>query len=199
MKATNCDISHPLAFFAEWLRAPLRTAAVLPSGTQLAQRMLQSLPTGRPRIIELGSGTGVFTKAMLRRGVQAEDMFAVELNPRFHRLLSTNFPTIRCALGDACALPVLAEEYLRQGLADVVMSGLGLRSMSVDTRFRIIGAAFACLKPGGCFVQFTYGRRFPLPLTRLKQLGLRARLVGRAWFNVPPANVYALERVADRP
>ena len=46
-------------FFREFVRAPLRTASVLPSSSTLALRMLDPLRSrSRPVLVELGPGTG---------------------------------------------------------------------------------------------------------------------------------------------
>ena len=40
-----------------------------PSSRQLAKLMIEQLPDGAQHIIELGGGTGVFTRALIERGV----------------------------------------------------------------------------------------------------------------------------------
>jgi hypothetical protein len=43
------------ALFRQWLRDPVRTASVMPSSRELAAAMLEELPPGTQRVIELGA------------------------------------------------------------------------------------------------------------------------------------------------
>ena len=47
---------------------------------------------------------------------------------------------------------------------------------------------------GGCFYQFTYGPRCPVPRATLDRLDLVAERIGFAWLNIPPASVYRIRR-----
>mgnify|MGYP005750611619 CR=1 FL=1 len=183
-------------FFRQWLRNPLATAAISPSGAQLARLMLAELPAGTRRVIELGGGTGVFTAALLKHGIAPSDLMVVELNEELHQHLQQRFPEAHVCCGDARELPSLAAQcgFGDDGLADAVVSGLGLLSMSRSTQQGIVGSAFECMGGDGRFVQFTYGPTCPVPKDVLRALGLSARRAGIALWNVPPATVYVIER-----
>jgi phospholipid N-methyltransferase len=71
--------------------------------------------------------------------------------------------------------------------------------MPVPVRRAILKASFEALRPGGRFVQFTYGPTVPVPPSVLAELGLHARSAGFVVRNVPPARIWVFERVADRP
>jgi len=184
-------------FFRQWLRNPLATAAISPSGAQLARLMLAELPAGTRRVIELGGGTGVFTAALINHGIAFDDLMVVELNEELHQHLLRRFPQAHVACGDARELPSLAARcgFADAGPADAVVSGLGLLSMSRATQSAIVEAAFECIRPDGRFIQFTYGPTCPVPRDLLRALGLRARRAGIALWNVPPATVYVFERI----
>lgn len=185
-------------FFRQWLRNPLATAAISPSGAQLARLMLAELPTGARRVIELGGGTGVFTAAMLVHGIAAEDLMVVELNEELHQHLLRRFPEVRVVCGDARELPELAQRcgFADGGRADAVVSGLGLLSMNRSTQQAIVGAAFEAMGEGGRFIQFTYGPTCPVPREVQRALKLQVRRAGIALWNVPPATVYVFSRAA---
>ena len=72
-------------FFRQWLKNPLAIAALSPSSRILAREMINQLPEHAGRVIELGGGTGVFTRALLERGVAPEDLLVVELNTELHK------------------------------------------------------------------------------------------------------------------
>jgi len=183
-------------FFRQWLKNPLRMAAFSPSGRQLARQMVAELPTGAKRVVELGGGTGVFTRAMIQHGIAPRDLLVLELNDELYAHLREGFPGAHVVHGNASELQKLAERdgYLRDGLADAAISGLGLLSMARATQKAILESTFNVLKPNGRLIQFTYGPSSPVPRELLTELGLQVRRGGFAWWNVPPASVYVYTR-----
>lgn len=179
-------------FFRQWLRNPLRTAAVAPSGAELAAAMIAELPQDARRVIELGGGTGAITRELLAHGVLGRDLLVVELNPALHAHLQARFPQVRIVLSDARDLERIASEsgYLTSGRVDAIVSGLGMLSMDGDAQCAVLRAAFSCLKPGGIFIQFTYGARAPVLDEVARDLRLQARKAAFVLRNVPPATVY---------
>lgn len=183
-------------FFRQWLKNPLSIAALSPSGRQLARQMIAELPQNAKRVIELGGGTGVFTRAMLDHGIAAKNLLVLELNDELYAHLCDQFPEAHVVHGNACELKALAERvgFLAAGPADAAISGLGLLSMSRALQRSILEAAFSVLKPNGRLIQFTYGPSSPVPRELLAELGLQVRRGGFAWWNVPPASVYVYTR-----
>ncbi|MBS0591288.1 MAG: methyltransferase domain-containing protein [Proteobacteria bacterium] len=188
--------SQAWLFFRQWLKNPLAIAALAPSGAQLAGRMTAELPHGTKRVIELGAGTGVFTRAMLDSGIAAEQLLVVELNEELHGHLRAQFPTAHVVCGNACDLSSIVrdENFAGAGEVDAVVSGLGLLSMSRDLQRSIMRSAFEVLGPGGSFIQFTYSPMPPLSRDLLDELGLSVRRGGFAWRNLPPATVFVFSR-----
>jgi phospholipid N-methyltransferase len=184
------------SFFRQWLRNPIGVAAVSPSSPQLARQMIAALPPGARRLIELGGGTGAITEQLLAHGIAPGDLLVLELNEAMHQTLRERFPEVRVQLGDAAQVRALAEStgFLAEGPADAVVSGLGLLTMPRALQRRIVSEAFACLRPDGRFVQFTYGPASPVAREVLDELGLSARRASFTWWNVPPATVYVYER-----
>lgn len=182
--------------FRQWLRNPLRTAAVAPSGAELAAAMVAELPPGAKRVIELGGGTGAITRALLAHGILGRDLLVVELNEALHAHLHARFPQVRLALGDARELPEIAGRsgYLGDGPADAMISGLGLLSMPREVQRDVLAAAFPCLRPGAPFIQFTYGAQPPVLDEVAQELALQVRKGAFVLRNVPPATVYVYTR-----
>jgi phospholipid N-methyltransferase len=187
-------------FFRQWLKNPLGIAALSPSGRQLTRQMISELPHGTRRVIELGGGTGVFTRAMLAHGIAPRDLLVLELNEALYQHLRARFPDVRVECGDARELKPIAlrDGYLDEGPVDAIISGLGLLSMSRLTQAEILQAAFSVLKPDGRLIQFTYGPKSPVPRDLLDELDLSVRRGGFAWWNVPPASVYVYTRNRSR-
>ncbi len=190
--------SSPAAwiFFRQWLKNPLGIAAFSPSGRQLARQMIAELPPHATRVIELGGGTGVFTRAMLDHGISPRNLLVLELNDELYAHLCEQFPGAHVVHGNAIELKAIAERdgFLADGLADAAISGLGLLSMSRALQRSILQSAFSVLKPNGRLIQFTYGPSSPVPRELLSEMGLQVRRGGFAWWNVPPAAVYVYTR-----
>ncbi|MDR3385650.1 MAG: methyltransferase domain-containing protein [Rudaea sp.] len=196
------DSDPPAAwtFFRQWLKNPLAIAALSPSGRQLTRQMIAELPHDARRVIELGGGTGVFTRALLEHGIARKDLLVLELNEALYQHLSVCFADVHVVCGDARELKSIAAAggFLDGGPVDAVISGLGLLSMSKRMQGEILRAAFDTLKQDGRFVQFTYGPKSPVPKELLAELGLSVRRGGFAWWNVPPASVYVYTRSRSR-
>lgn len=183
-------------FFRQWLKNPLTVAAISPSSRQLARQMMHQLPKSTRRVIELGGGTGVFTRALLHHGIAPADLLVLELNEELHLHLQQGFPGVTVVCGDAGDLRDIARNhgFIDKGRADAVVSGLGLLSMPQPTQQAILTAAFDCLQPDGRFIQFTYGPANPVMREVIEALDLTSRRASFTWLNVPPATVYVYQR-----
>lgn len=195
MSSSNDHVNR-LRFFGQWLANPKQTAAVTPSSPDLVAAVIAELPADAKRVIELGAGTGVFTRALLTHGIDPGELAAIELNPVMHANLANQFPQVNVLQGNALHLVELCHSagYLQQGLVDAVVSGLGMLAMDRATQSVILQSAFECLRPGGVFVQFTYGPLSPVPEQVLTGLGMTARRGTFVLRNVPPATVWVFSR-----
>ncbi|ODN68525.1 class I SAM-dependent methyltransferase [Methylobrevis pamukkalensis] len=181
-----------LRFARSWLQAPLRVAAIAPSGRSLARLITRDITPASGPILELGPGTGVFTAALLDRGIDETDLTLVEMDAAFASLLRARFPRAGVVEADAARLDPSA---LFPGTkAGATISGLGLLSMRPRTVIAILKGAIACMRPDGALFQFTYGPTCPVPPAILARLGLKANRTGGTWANLPPASVYRIER-----
>jgi phospholipid N-methyltransferase len=181
-----------LSFFRAWTINPRRVGAIAPSGAALADAITSEITPASGPVIELGPGTGVFTYALLARGVAERDLTLVEYGSDFVRLLQLRFPQARVLWMDAARLG--HHDLFEPATVGAVVSGLPLLNMSSRKIIGILAGAFGYLCPGGAFYQFTYGPRCPVPRQLLDRLGLRATRIGGALLNVPPANVYRITR-----
>ncbi|GAB2586907.1 methyltransferase domain-containing protein [Dyella jejuensis] len=188
--------NQQLTFFREWVKHPLQMASVLPSGRPLARMMVSAMPAHAGCVIELGAGTGVITEALLHHGVSPAQLLVLELNATMHAILRRRFPQAQVLCADARHVNELAQRtgVLAPTGADAILSSLGLLNMSPELQRDIMSAAFTVLRPGGVFVQYTYGWHSPLHEQVRRQLGLRCIRLGRVWRNVPPAQVFTYVR-----
>jgi len=181
-------------FFRQWLRHPLSTASVTPSGRQLTRAMMRQLPADARCVVELGAGTGVFTRALLEHGIAPGQLVVVELNAELHALLSRQLPRVAVVHGDARDLRDIVARVGCGTTVDAVVSGLGLLAMPRAVQQQILTAVFDVLGPGRSLIQFTYSPAPPVATGLLQELDLRAERVAFAPLNLPPAFVFKFSR-----
>jgi phosphatidylethanolamine/phosphatidyl-N-methylethanolamine N-methyltransferase len=188
-----------LAFLAGFLRAPWRVGAIAPSSRALAAVMTEDMSLEEARtVVELGPGTGVFTRAICERVTREALVMAVEIDPRMVALLRPRFPRVRIVNDSAERLDQLLAEAGRKE-ADAILSGLPWASFPADLQGRLLGAVLGALRPGGRFATFAYshatwlppGRRFRALLAESFAAVETTRVV---WANLPPAFVYRCRR-----
>lgn len=184
--------SDHLLFLRSWITRPLQVAAVAPSSRWLADAITTEVSPDGGRVLELGPGTGAFTRALLRRGTPENALTLVERDPAFARLLRARFPAATLLECDAAALP------RDQSGFSAAISGLPLLSMSQAQVERILASTFDRLVDGAHLFQFTYGPRCPVPEAVLLGLGLTARFRSFVPINLPPASVYRISRLPLR-
>ena len=185
-----------LFFLKQYLRNPFGTGGVAPSGRQLAKLMVSEIaPQPSEVIVELGPGTGAFTRELLAQGVEPANLILVEFNKEFVKFLKREFPDLRIVEGPAQDLPRLLKT-LGQGPVTKIISGIPLRSMKPAECRLIAKSVAAVLEPGGLFVQFSYFKASPVPKEVAAEVGLTGKLAGSAMNNVPPAFVWQYTKSA---
>lgn len=186
-------IAEYLDFLAAWLSKPRQTASVVPSSRYLARLMVRDIDAAGARVIELGGGTGVFTREILATGLPSEKLEVVEINPDFARRLEFRFPGVDIIRHRAETIS--AHVSGEAGSYQQVVSGLPLLAMNQASQRAILEEAFRLLEPGGVFVQFTYSVRCPVNPSLLAELGLSAVRVGQIVRNFPPATIFHFRRI----
>jgi phospholipid N-methyltransferase len=183
---------NTLAFFLHWLSDPVQVGALAPSSPALASLITAEIAPETAPVLELGPGSGAFTRALIERGIPEHRLALVEESPRFSLALRKLFPAATVLCADAAELGSI--EVFSGEPAGAVVSGLPLLLMPPPKVAAILGAAFKQLRQGGAFYQFTYGSRSPVPAAILEGMGLAATRVGRTLVNIPPATVYRIQR-----
>jgi phospholipid N-methyltransferase len=179
-----------LKFLQQWINAPLVVGAVAPSGPALAELITSRIDSYSAPVLELGPGTGVFSRALIARGLRERDLTLVESGAEFASMLKMRFPEARVLRMDAAVIGGTPE--LLPASFGAAVSGLPLLSMRARKVTDIVTGAFKLMRPGSALFQFTYGPSCPVPRAVMDQLGLQARKIGGALLNIPPASVYEI-------
>lgn len=180
-------------FLKSWLKRPMRTGAVAPSSNALARLITRDIVAGAGPVIELGPGTGAFTRCILAKGVPEHDLTLVENSSDFTVLLRHRFPGVRLLDMDVTRMRSWQDPW-QSMQAQAVISGLPLLTMGLRAQWNVVGACMQSLRAGAALYQFTYMTRCPIATEILTRMNLKAERIGSALLNVPPASVYRITR-----
>jgi phosphatidylethanolamine/phosphatidyl-N-methylethanolamine N-methyltransferase len=183
-------------FFRSWLDNPAIAGAVSPSGRSLARMMARYVDPRRPGpVVELGPGTGAITEALLERGIDPRRLYLVEFDRGFCKLLKQRFHGVHVIHGDAYRLAETLGDRLRRRPFAIV-SSLPLLLKPEPQRLALLADALQCMTPDGCFIQFTYSLRSPMPRDEVSALSVHSEASPPVWLNLPPARVWIYRRKA---
>jgi len=157
-------IGAPIAFFKQTLQAFKTTGAVAPSSSFLAQAMVAQLPLAEAipddfRVLEVGPGTGAFTKALAQRLHRHGRLDLYEINPAFVRHLRQRLESeqvfirmqgrIQLHEGDVMQLPARAQY-------DAMVSGLPFNNFMPGEVRHFLEHFRTLLRDGGTLSYFEY-------------------------------------------
>jgi phospholipid N-methyltransferase len=194
LEKLDSRVAERLEFLGAFLRMPARTGSLAPSSPSLARAMLYGCDLRRAKtVVELGPGTGAFTRFIVDRLPKQSRFIALELEDRHVRRLRERFPRVRVYRDSAERI----QRYLPQSSrkADYIISGLPWANIHVQVQVRILDAILASLSPSGMFTTFAYWHARWLPRARqfrerLEQHFAEVKVSRVIWKNVPPAVVY---------
>lgn len=164
-----------------------QTGSVWESSRFLIRKLLDPVDwQTSTRIIELGTGNGVITEAILHRMRQDAHLTAYEINTDFLELTRNRIQDdTRCTLTDASA--EFLTEQLADGSIDAVISSLPFAMMDEELQDAILREIYLVLKPGGQYLQYQYApTKYRMITRRFKRVRLDYTLL-----NIPPAFVYS--------
>ena len=177
-----------------YLSHPLRVGAILPSGNSLSQLMVAQIQiSSQGYVVELGPGTGSFTKALVNQGIPENRLILIESSKEFVSYLRLIHPFATVIHGNAEDMEYHVGSIGIRNLEHVV-SGIPLVSCGEETRERICEGVLNLLNPGGSFVQVTYFGFCPIPLKIISKYKGKRIFSGIAKWNFPPAFVWRIEK-----
>jgi len=172
-------------FFIGFIKSPGNVGAIVPSSRFLAKQMAASIPANAHTIVELGAGTGAITHQLNQR--PHKHLVIFELSPKFCAMLKTKFPEAIIINDSAEHLAEYAKKY--HWHVDAIVSSLPMLNFPATLITGITNSAFEALQPQGQFIQFTYGKRDPLPETASWRSNCSIN-TSKVWLNIPPARTW---------
>lgn len=185
-------VKERLSFLVQYFRNPKEVGAILPSSPAAAEMMTREIYPSDAPVLELGPGTGSFTRAILARGIKPQDLTMVETNHEFCTLLQREFPGTHVHCMNAA--DIAKRDLFGGRKVGAVVSGVPFLLLKPEEATAILRAVFEVMRPDAALYQVTYGFKVPFPRSTLKALGLVAKHAGHTFRNAPPASVYRLTR-----
>lgn len=179
-------------FLKQFLKDKKRIGAVSPSSRFLAKKMLDNIDFSKKVFVELGPGTGVFTRKIVDHILPDATLFVFELHLPFYEKLKEEFgDDQRVILINDSAERI--KDYLKEHhfeCADVVLSSLPLANFNSELTDAILKNVHESLCKGGVYRQFQYSLRCKKQI-RNQFENIKITFTSR---NLPPAFVYSCKK-----
>ena len=187
-KQTASHARESAVFLKRFLGAPRQVGSVAPSSRFLTRAMLGRVDWARARnVAELGAGTGVFTREIVKRARPDARILVFEVDPALQELIRAEHPDHPGLklFGDAQELcSIMRDEGIDK--LDFVISSLPFTVLPHEMSGNILNAVQDALTPEGRFIAYQYSSIMKHTLaSRFSDIKTKFVL-----FNIPPAFVY---------
>lgn len=178
-------------FIYQYLKHPKRTGALCSSSKGLSCAMTKDVQKAL-NIIEIGPGTGAFTRKILEQKDARANFFAVEINEKMAQILSKKLEFSDIEIGNALFLNQMLKKRNMQE-AQLIISGIPWALLKNEEQTRLLQSIYESLSNGGEFRTFAYilptlkAKRFK---NKLFDLFKEVEISKIIWQNIPPAFVY---------
>lgn len=175
-------------FFKNFLKNWKEVGSITPSSGFLAKKMLKSIDfSSVDTIVELGPGTGVFTREILSRMKPDSKLLALETNDEFverlNNIIDDRFTVLKVSAKNLSV-------FLKGEKVDVIVSGIPFSVMKKEIKEKMLYEIKENLKIGGMFIQFQYSLDLRKLLNKIFNNNVKLSFVP---FNIPPAFIYTCE------
>lgn len=186
-------------YIKQFLRDPKRTGSIGPSNEELSELVTETARLNEMgTVVELGSGTGVFTEKILEKKSPEALFFAIEINPEFCEATKSRCPSATVYRDSAENMKKYLEQHGKDS-CDCIISSLPWAVFDHGTQDRLLNVIWDVLKPGGRMITFSYSISMMVPNARRFRSTLRNKFTSvvkskTVWSNFPPAFVYSAEK-----
>jgi len=171
------------------MKNPKEIGAIAPSSKFLTEEIMKQIDFEEAKIIvELGPGSGAFTKEIVKRLGSDARLICFEVNKKFCSHIIRSMDDERVTVVNAGAEKM--QDYLKKlGIeeADYIVSGLPFRNFPIPKKKKILDSASKSLTEGGKFVLFQYTNSLGELLAKYFAKVERKFVA----LNVPPSFVYS--------
>ncbi len=176
------------SFIVQFIKKWKQVGAISPSSIFLVEDMLDEVDFQTAKIIvELGAGSGSFTKEILKKMRKDAVLYVFEIDEVFYRRLSKIRDERMILIKDSAEN---VSKYVNRN-SDYIISGIPLSNLNDRVKEGIISGAVENLRFGGIFLQFQY---LPESLSLLRTFfgSVKMRFT---FLNTPPAFFYICRKV----
>lgn len=182
-----------IQFMKQSLLHPRLTGAVVPSSSFSAKKMIEPIDFSQANVIvELGAGTGVFTRELIKRKRKETTLFIIEVNKQFAKRLEEQYreDLSVIVIHDSAENVAKYIQLYKISNVDYVVSGLPFASLPKQMSMGILENIASILKEKGRFVTIQYTKRQFIFIASF----FRYYQVERVYFNIPPAYIVTCEK-----
>lgn len=189
---TYDKLKESTTLLRRFLAAPRTIGSVAPSSPALTESMLENVNWDKVKtVVELGAGTGVFTKAIIERAASETHIFIFEIDDELRDKLEKE--TGRTIYSNASNMrEALTNEGI--GKIDLIVSSIPYTVLPQKTTESIMQALQGCIEEDGTFVAFQYSLQMKKTFQQIFT-DVKTRFVA---LNIPPAFVYECKGLKGR-
>lgn len=181
-----------IRFIRGMMAQPKTVGAIMPTSQRMANKMASIIdPDSGLKVLELGPGTGVITKAILDKGVKPESLVSIEYSTPFYQHLMAKYPGVNFINGDAFDIAETLRAYEGETF-DCVISGIPLLNFPMHVRVKLIEELLKLIPAGRPVVQFSYG---PISPVTARPDSYKIEHFDFIVRNIPPAQIWHFKKV----
>lgn len=180
----NESIKEKMLFTKKFIKCPRTIGSIVPSSSYLTESILSNIKWCEVgTVVELGAGTGVFTRQIIQRLENRAKLFVFEIEPELRANLQTE--TQLEIYSDAVKLPQILESAGVMHV-DLVISSLPYAVLPIEMTESILRGVVKSMDQDGTFIAYQYSLQMKALFTKIFK-NVNVRFVT---FNIPPAFVY---------
>lgn len=186
-------MSDKRSFLRQFWKEKKMIGAMSPSSKFLAKKMLEPINFEKDKVlVELGPGTGVFTRELIDKMAPDAQLFVFELNDYFVQLLQKEFQKDSRVhiIHDSAEL---IDKYLAQyncTKPDVILSSLPLANFPDELRNKLLRSIQENMSERSKFIQFQYSLVYKNAIQQL----FKEVKISFTPMNFPPAFVFSCKK-----
>ncbi|MSU45474.1 MAG: hypothetical protein EXS47_02500 [Candidatus Zambryskibacteria bacterium] len=143
-----------VSFFEEFIKNWREVGSITPSSKFLVKKMLETVDFENAKIIvELGAGSGIMTRELLKRMNKEAKLIVFETNKDFYKDLK-KVNDKRMVVYNQSALNL--EKYFNIETVDYIISGVPLSNLPPLDKKNLLLLSYKSLRSKGRYVQFQY-------------------------------------------